>query len=124
MKTNMNVTDLKMEIELRERVRAAFERLVGGREDLNFASEIERLIEIRRELDARKALYEEFDRIVLGLVERGFTHIDLPEERVELVDNFKGKNTSWTAAAVKRFDLRIETHEKRIKREAKEKKNG
>jgi len=124
MKTNMNVTELKTEIELRERIRAAFERMVGTAGQTNFAPEIERLIEIRRELDARKALYEEFDRIVLSLAGRGFTYIDLPEERVELVDNFKGKNTGWTAAAVKRFDLRIETHEKRIKREAKEKKNG
>lgn len=75
-----------------------------------------RLLQIQEELDLRKALYAEYDQIVLELAHSGFVSAIIDDLVLELEDNFKDTNTGWTSAAVKRFELRVETKEKREKR--------
>lgn len=83
-----------------------------------------RLLEITRELELRKALYEEYDTIVLQLAAEGFTNTTIGDLVLELCDNFSESNTGWTSAAVKRYDLRVETMEKRAKRLARAEKKA
>lgn len=71
-----------------------------------------RLLAINAELEVRKLLYEEYDRLIMELVEDGFTHETFRELEIEIVDNFLDKdghvkNTGWTAAAVKRYCLKV-----------------
>jgi hypothetical protein len=67
-----------------------------------------RIIEIQRELDIRKELYAELDRITLELVESGFASAELEGLQIDLVDNFaEGKNTVFRPAGVKRFELKV-----------------
>lgn len=79
-----------------------------------------RILDIKKELDLRKALYEELDTLVLELQGAGFKQTDLDGMRIELVDNFAdGKNTVFRPAGVKRFEIEVEPIEKAQKREAK-----
>lgn len=114
--------DLSEEQLLRARISAEFERLFPSNKGL--ASDIDRLLEIKALLAERNALHEEFDQIVLRLAAGGFEAVELAGERVSLVDNFKEKNTAWTSAAVKRYDLKVESLEKIAKREARTTKKG
>ncbi len=121
MSKQTKVIELSEERELRTRISAEFDRLFGPAKT-GVRGDLERLLEIKGELAERNALYEEFDLIVLRLSAKGFRQLDLESERIELIDNFSGKNTAWTSAAVKRFDLKVESHEKRNKREARKEK--
>ena len=86
----------------------------------DLVTKLARILDIQAELDARKALYEELDNLVLELRAAGFTSTDLNGMRMELVDNFaEGKNTVFRPAGVKRFEMDIEPTEKALKREAK-----
>jgi len=82
-------------------------------------TKLARLISIQKELDARKALYAEYDLIVTELAREGFTRAELDGLICELCDNFAEGNTGWTAAAVKRYEVKIETREKYEKRQAR-----
>lgn len=85
-----------------------------------------RILEIQRELDLRKALYDELDQKIMELQAGGFMSAELDGFRMELVDNFAaGNNTCFRPAGVKRFEVKIETLEAYLKRQAKkEKKKG
>lgn len=80
---------------------------------------IARLIEITKELEARKALYAEFDALVLELASEAFVSAVVGEVEVRLRDNFASSNTGWTAAAVKRFDIEIDTPERLAAKDAR-----
>lgn len=79
-----------------------------------------RLLQIQSELDARKALFAEFDTLVLELQSEGFHQTRIDDLVIEIEDRFASGNTAFTAAAVRRFDLKVETLEKRMKREARQ----
>ena len=67
-----------------------------------------RVIEIKHELELRNALYAEFDLLVVELARDGFASALIGDMVLTLKDNFAGeKNTGWTSAAVKRFDIEI-----------------
>lgn len=87
------------------------------------AVRLAKLLEIKEILDARKQLYEEYDRLIIELVGLGFVSAQgLKGELIQIKDCFKGGNTAWTSAAVKRFDLEVvtkELQEKRARRAAK-----
>ncbi len=88
---------------------------------------LSRLLAITKQLDERKRLYEEYDRLVLELYNEGFDYTVVDDLVVELVDRFAAGNTAFTSAAVKRFELHIEPKaraEKRASREAKRKTGG
>lgn len=68
---------------------------------------LHRVIEIQAELDARKLLYAEYDRLVLELHSLGWFHGFVSGLEIELVDNFASSNTGWTRSAVKRFELKM-----------------
>ena len=71
-----------------------------------------RVLEIQKELDVRKELYAEMDRLIVQLREGGFTCTELDGMLIELVDNFAEKNgvavnTSYKVAGVKRFEIKL-----------------
>lgn len=66
-----------------------------------------RVIELVEELELRKALYAELDKLIVELLEEGFTSKMFGPYLVELVDNFEDKNTAWKAAAIKRYDVKV-----------------
>lgn len=67
-----------------------------------------RVLEIKHELDLRKALFEEFDRLIVELAKDGFRECITEESVISLKDAFaEGKNTGWTSAAVKRYDIEV-----------------
>lgn len=82
-------------------------------------NKLARVISIVKELEARKALYAELDQLIQELVAEGFKEAIVDEMFLTLKDNFADKNTGWTAAAVKRFEIEIETKEEREARLAK-----
>lgn len=74
-----------------------------------------RLIDIKKELDLRKALFAEYDQIVVSLAQDGFLEALVGDLRLELKDNFAESNTGWTSAAVKRYEMIIEPKDKKRK---------
>ena len=82
---------------------------------------ITRLIDIKAELDARKALYEEYDEIVNTLAEQDFIRAEIGELVINFKDNFANKNTAFTSAGVKRFDVEIISKDLDNKRKARAK---
>ncbi len=71
-------------------------------------SKIARVLELQAELDLRKELYAELDRLTLELHAEGFQSEELGEGlRIELVDNFKDGNTVFRVAGVKHYELKI-----------------
>jgi hypothetical protein len=66
-----------------------------------------RILEVNAELEIRKALYAEYDELILKLVDAGIEHEIFRGLELEVVDNFATKNTGWTQAAVKRFALKV-----------------
>lgn len=92
-------------------------------ENSNGDPRLARLIEIKKELELRNALYGEFDRIVVELAREGFSHAIVGDIVVNLKDNFSGEtNTGWTSAAVKRYDIELISRELAEKRERKKAK--
>ena len=83
-----------------------------------------RLLQLQAELDARKALYAEFDALIVSLASDGFEQALVDDLTVELVDNFSSGNTAFTAAAVKRYDLKVLTPEQVARREKKRAKEN
>lgn len=81
--------------------------------------QLRRLIEIQKELDLRKALYAEYDEIVLSLARSGFDHAVVDDLVCDLKDNFAETNTGWTRSAVKRYEVEIITKELAAKRAAR-----
>jgi len=78
-----------------------------------------RLLDIKKELEERKKLYEEFDTLIQTLAEENFLTAEIDGMVLNLKDNFAKSNTGWTAAAVKRYDLEVITKELAEKRKAK-----
>lgn len=68
---------------------------------------LKRVIDIQRELDIRKALYDELDMLTIQLQDEGFKHAELDGMTLDLVDNFEKGNTCFRPAGVKRFELKI-----------------
>jgi hypothetical protein len=85
---------------------------------------LSRLIEIQRELDLRKALYAEYDALVMDLAREGFRSAEVDGLVLSLEDAFSEGNTGWTSAAVRRFSVSIETKEKVKKRAARAQKKA
>ena len=78
-----------------------------------------RLLQVKAELDSVKVLYEEYDKLVLELRDKGFSLAIIGDDAISLVDNFAESNTSWKSCGVKRYDVKVESVEKREKRLAK-----
>lgn len=86
----------------------------------NNNDKLSRVLEIQRELDIRKELYAELDRITLELQESGFASAELDGLRIDLVDNFsEGKNTVFRPAGVKRFEIKVSDPNKKPKTKRK-----
>jgi hypothetical protein len=81
-----------------------------------------RLLDLQRELDARKALYAEFDALLLSLVRDGALTAEIDGLVLEIKDTFAESNTGWTRSAVRRFDLEVITKELQAKREKRKEK--
>lgn len=64
-------------------------------------------LRLHKELELRKALYNELDVLIEALQAAGFTEMDLDEFHIKLTDNFADTNTQWRMAAVKRWELKI-----------------
>lgn len=69
-----------------------------------------RLIDIQKELEIRKALYTEFDEIILELEKQGWTNFIDTESATEyfIKDQTEGgiKNAIFTTAFTRRLDLK------------------
>lgn len=85
----------------------------------NQNDKLKRLLDIQRELDVRKALYAEYDKIVLELVQEKFIRAAVDGFVLELKDNFLESNTGWTRSAVKRYEVEVITEELAEKRKRK-----
>lgn len=71
-------------------------------------SKLKRVIELQAEIEVRKALYDELDKLTLELQAEGFKHAELEGLVVDLVDNFAdGRNTVFRPAGVKRFEMKV-----------------
>lgn len=66
-----------------------------------------RILEIQKELDVRKALYDEYDMLTVQLQAEGFEHAEFDGFVMDLVDNFTKSNTVFRVAGVKRFEMKI-----------------
>lgn len=82
-------------------------------------AKLKRVIAIQRELDIRKELYAELDKLTLELRQSGFTCTNYDDQVIELVDNFAEGNTVFRPAGVKRFELQVMSREKWFKKRAK-----
>jgi len=71
---------------------------------IQIEEKLEKLIELTEALEARKALYDELDKVTLELREAGFHHAILHGKEITLRDNFSEKNVQWRMAAVRRFE--------------------
>lgn len=90
----------------------------------NVNAKLARIISIKNELDLRKELYDELDKLVLELKDTGFKSFDMEGLRLELVDNFEETNVCYRPAGVKRWEMKIESLEKVAKREARASKKA
>jgi len=73
---------------------------------------IAKLIELTEEIERRKSLYDELEKLTLELKEAGFTSGEFKkypgkEYALELVDNFSEKNVAWRMAAVRRWEIKV-----------------
>lgn len=93
-----------------------------GVESFSTEQKLARILDIQRELDLRKELFAEYDLLVMSLAKEGFLKGFIGDMVVELKDNFAAKNTSFTTAAIKRYEVEIITKELNAKREAKKAK--
>lgn len=66
-----------------------------------------RVIQLKNELDARTALYDELDMLAIQLQAEGFKDAVLDGQIITLVDNFETVNTVFRTAGVKRFELKV-----------------
>ena len=122
MTAEKKVTDLAMEIKIKERLGELFDGASSTRE-LTVEDLLVRLVWLTAALEERKKLYTEYDQLIMTLVENGFERAEFADSVFELCDNFaKGKNTAWTSAAVKRYEIEIITKELAAKRIAKREK--
>lgn len=87
---------------------------------------IDRIAELKSQIDGMKHMYEELEQLTIQLVKMN-TQLNTPIPTFDgnyliLQDNFADKNTVFRPAAVKRFDVDILTQEeldKKIIKEAK-----
>ncbi len=93
-----------------------------GVDALSIEQKLSRIIDIQRELDLRKELFAEYDLLVMSLAKSKFGKAYIGGLVVELKDNFDSKNTSFTTAAIKRYEVEIVSKELNAKREAKKAK--
>lgn len=68
---------------------------------------LKRVIDLQRELDVRKALYDELDMLTEQLQADGFQHAELDGLVIDLVDNFADRNTVFRVAGVKHYEIKI-----------------
>lgn len=68
---------------------------------------LRKALAIQRELDLRKVLFEELDKVVAELRAAGFTEAIVDDKIVKLQDNFADTNTQWRMAAIKRWELKV-----------------
>ena len=80
---------------------------------------LRKVLDLMNELDARKALYDELDRLTLELQTEGFSHELIDGKVITLRDNFAEKNTVFRVAGVKHYEIVVESPETVAKREAK-----
>lgn len=83
---------------------------------------VARLLDIQRELELRKALYAEYDKLLLELVAEGFESAEVDNMVLTLKDNFALSNTGWTRSAVRRWDIEVVSRELMVKREKRKAK--
>lgn len=114
-----NKNDSKTARELNQVFDFEDKMLVGGK---TIEEKLARLIDIQKDLDLRKALFAEYDLIVMSLAQMGFVKEFVGDLVLELKDNFADKNTGFTTAAIKRYEVEIITKELNAKREAKKAK--
>lgn len=72
-----------------------------------YKERLERIIDIQEELDVRKKLYDEYDKLVVALQADGFIEAIIDGKELKLVDNYAEKNVCWRMAAIKRYELKI-----------------
>lgn len=68
---------------------------------------VRRILDIQRELDVRKALFDELEMLTLQLQADGFETATLDGFVVDLVDNFAKGNVVFRPAGVKRFEVKV-----------------
>jgi hypothetical protein len=66
-----------------------------------------RVLELTKELEIRKALYDEVNMLTMQLQADGFENAELNGFTLELVDNFSKSNVSWRVAAVQHYEIKI-----------------
>jgi hypothetical protein len=75
---------------------------------------LKRALEIKKILDANKPLYDELEAITVELAsQQAGTSVPVVVDGYyfSIVDNFAEKNTVFRPAAVKRFEMKIQTEE-------------
>jgi hypothetical protein len=65
------------------------------------------VIELKREIDERKALYDEFDKLVTELYLDKFEGLIEDGKTYNVVDKFEDANVAFTTTSVRRYDLKI-----------------
>lgn len=73
-----------------------------------FENALKLLIELNSAIEKAKALYQDRDDLVMKMKEAGFKEAKLDGLTFVLRDNFEEKNTMWRAAAMSRFEIRVE----------------
>jgi len=77
------------------------------RSERKIESALERLLELQAQIVTLKSLYKELDAIYLFLEGEGFTSQEHKGKLFKLRDNFASRNTSFSVAFVKRFEVEI-----------------
>ena len=74
----------------------------------NICHVVERVAELTVIIDAAKDAYRELDDLVEVLLESGETQFETSTgERIELTDNFDGKNKAWKSVAFQRYSAKL-----------------
>jgi hypothetical protein len=80
---------------------------------MNNEDKLRKVLELTEALEARKALYDELDKLTLELQSEGFVQALVDGNLITMQDNFSEKNVQWRMAAVRRYEIKIQNEKKR-----------
>jgi hypothetical protein len=86
---------------------------------MELKEKLQRIIDINRELEVRKALYGELEKLTLELVASDFREAEMGDLVLTMRDHFSEKNVGWTRSAVVRFEVEVITKALSEKRKAR-----
>lgn len=90
------------------RLRAELAEAEAQEQASNICDVVDRVGELTMIIDAAKDAYRELDDLVEVLLDSGETQFETSTgERIELTDNFDGKNKAWKSVAFQRYSAKL-----------------